>query len=59
MKVDQRTFAKRNPHDDAETDLRAEADIAAGRYVDHVKVAEWLRTWGTDAEHPVPPEWLK
>lgn len=59
MKVDQRIFAKRNPQDDAESDRRAEADIASGRYVDHAKVADWLKTWGTEAEHSVPAEWLK
>ena len=59
MKVDQGIFAKRNPQDDAESDRRAEADIAAGRYVEHAKVAEWLKTWGTAAERPVPPEWLE
>ena len=59
MKVDQGIFAKRNPQDDADSDRRAQADIAAGRYVEHAKVAEWLKTWGTEAEHPVPPEWLE
>ena len=37
----------------------ADADAAAGRTVPHPEVAEWLKTWGTDAERPIPPEWLK
>ena len=59
MKVDQRIFAERNAEDDSTSDRRAEADIAAGRFVEHAKVAEWLKTWGTEAAHPVPPEWLE
>lgn len=30
------------------------ADIAAGRFADHAKVAAWLRSWGTDQELPPP-----
>lgn len=35
----------------------AEADIEAGRFVSHEKVAKWLRSWGTSDELscPVPP----
>ena len=58
MKVDQGIFAKRSVQADAESDRRAQADIAAGRFVEHEKVAEWLKTWGTKDEHPIPPEWL-
>ncbi|HEV7288319.1 antitoxin [Sphingomonas sp.] len=38
---------------------RALADIAAGRTVRHEQVAEWLKTWGTPDEKPMPSEWLK
>ena len=38
---------------------RALADIAAGRTVPHEQVAEWLKTWGTPDEKPMPSEWLK
>jgi predicted transcriptional regulator len=36
----------------------AEADIAAGRLIDHDAVRRWLLSWGTDAELP-PPRWRK
>ena len=39
--------------------LRALADIKAGRTVSHAEVAEWLKSWGTADEKPMPPEWLK
>jgi predicted transcriptional regulator len=38
---------------------RALADVEAGRAVPHEAVAEWLKTWGTADEKPIPPEWLK
>lgn len=44
---------------DARRDDEAEADVAAGRTVLHAEVAAWLTTWGTEAERPIPPEWLK
>lgn len=40
-----------------DADARAAADHAAGRIVDHEKVAAWLAKWGTDEEVPMPPEW--
>jgi predicted transcriptional regulator len=43
----------------AASDARGDADIAAGRFVPHEKVAAWLRTWGTPEEGPPPAEWLK
>ena len=35
-------------------DLKAMADIEAGRYVSHEAVVRWLRSWGTDDELPSP-----
>ena len=58
MKVDQAIFSIRDPLAEKASDERAEADIAAGRVVEHAKVAEWLKTWGTEDERPIPPEWL-
>lgn len=40
-------------------DAEADADLAAGRVVDHAKVVEWLSKWGTPDENPAPPEWLE
>lgn len=38
---------------------RALADIAAGRVVPNAAVTDWLKTWGTPDETPMPAEWLK
>lgn len=43
---------------EAAADVRAEADIAAGRVVDQSQVADWLAKWGTSDEVPAPREWL-
>ena len=32
---------------------RAEADIAAGRFISHEAIVRWLASWGTD--NPLPP----
>ena len=44
---------------DRVADAEADADLAAGRVVDHAKVVEWLSKWGTPDEKPAPPEWLE
>lgn len=31
------------------------ADIKSGRFVEDQRVADWLDSWGTDAESPPPP----
>lgn len=38
---------------------RALADIKAGRVVPNEAVTDWLKTWGTADEKPMPAEWLK
>jgi predicted transcriptional regulator len=30
------------------------ADFAAGRYVDHETMSEWLKSWRTDPKRPSP-----
>ncbi len=35
------------------------ADIAAGRVVPNSKVVEWIRSWGTANELPMPSSWPK
>ncbi|MES2095834.1 MAG: antitoxin [Pseudomonadota bacterium] len=47
------------PEQEAEADRRAEADIAAGRFVPHEEVVKWLKTWGTPEEGPPPAEWSR
>lgn len=44
---------------DAAADARADADVAAGRVIDHDEVAAWLATWGTPDEKPAPAEWFE
>lgn len=36
---------------------RALADIAAGRVVPNEVVTDWLKTWGTADEVPIPDEY--
>lgn len=31
-----------------------EADLAAGRVVSHERIREWVQSWGTEHELPVP-----
>jgi predicted transcriptional regulator len=58
MREEREIFDYRDPQADAESDARADADLLAGRVVDHGKVVEWLAKWGTAEETPAPPEWL-
>ena len=52
----ERAIANEGP--EAAADARADADIEAGRVVDHAEVSTWLAKWGTPRETPAPPEWL-
>ncbi|MES2442209.1 MAG: antitoxin [Pseudomonadota bacterium] len=58
MNMEREIFGERDPEAQAARDARADADIAAGRYVEHEKVSAWLKTWGKPDEKPMPPEWL-
>jgi len=51
-------FERIDPDAEVLADARAEAEIAAGRVVDHAEVAAWLATWGTPEELPAPAEWF-
>ena len=59
MKIESGIFAKRDPESEAVSIGRAREDIAAGRFIEHAKVAAWLKTWGTPDQRPIPPEWLE
>ena len=59
MSAEFESLQNRELEAEAASIARARADIAAGRVVEHEKVVEWLKTWGTKDEHPVPPEWLE
>jgi predicted transcriptional regulator len=58
MKAERAIFEQADPNAEAAADARAEADIEAGRVVDHADVVAWLAKWGTVDEKPAPPEWL-
>ena len=58
MKAERSIFEQIDSDAEAIADARAEADIAAGRIVDHAEVAAWLAAWGTKDERPAPPEWF-
>jgi len=47
-------FEADNARADADSLVRARADIAAGRVVPHGKVAEWLKAWTQDTTIPMP-----
>mgnify|MGYP007030205356 CR=1 FL=1 len=59
MKPEKAIFEQPDPETEAAADALAEADIVAGRAVDHADVAAWLATWGTKDEVPAPPQWLE
>ena len=59
MSAEFESFSKRELEAEAASIARARADIKAGRVVEHAKVVEWLKTWGTGDERPMPPEWLE
>ena len=39
---------------EAESEARAEADVAEGRLISHAAVRRWLASWGTGARLPRP-----
>jgi predicted transcriptional regulator len=40
--------------EEARLDAVADAEVEAGRFVTHDKVAEWLKCWGAPDELPCP-----
>jgi predicted transcriptional regulator len=44
---------------EAAADAEGLAQLDAGRGVPHEQVVEWLKTWGTPEETPMPAAWLK
>jgi predicted transcriptional regulator len=58
MSAERALYQHVDPAAEAAADARAEADVAAGRLVDHAAVAAWLARWGTADEVPARAEWL-
>lgn len=48
------TCSLQRDYEDERLDAEAEADYAAGRFVTHDKVREWLKSWGTPNKLPCP-----
>ena len=59
MNIERGKFPLSQEEADRLSDERADADIAAGRGVPHALVREWLLTWGTPDEKPMPESWLR
>jgi len=58
MKIERALCEQPDADAEAAADTRAEADIAAGRIIDHADVSAWLAKWGMPEETSAPPEWL-
>ncbi|MDO6416327.1 hypothetical protein Q4F19_18220 [Sphingomonas sp. BIUV-7] len=52
-------YAVFGPQGEAESEARAEADIAAGRVYSNEEVVAWLKTWGSPDAKPFPHRWSK
>ena len=57
--AEHKPFSNRDREAEAVSIARARVDVKAGRVVEHAKVVEWLKTWGTEDARPIPPEWLE
>lgn len=58
MKHEAGIFEQPDPEAEAASIARAREEHAAGRYVDHATVSEWLKTWGRPDQKPFR-EWIK
>jgi len=47
-------FDSVDPELEAEADRRAEADVRAGRLIDHGAVRRWLQSWSAGRPSPRP-----
>lgn len=45
---------ERDEAEEARLDAAADAEIEAGQFVTHDRVAKWLKSWGTPDELPCP-----
>ena len=59
MKPELSIFGQPDAATDEEALCEGEADAEAGRVVSHEVVGNWLLTWGTPDESPMPESWLK
>ena len=47
MSREKTLFDSADPREEAAADLRADADVAAGRLIGHDAVKRWIASWGT------------
>lgn len=54
MNRERSLFDRNDPAAEAAADVRADADVAAGRLVGHSAVRRWLASWGSGNRQPRP-----
>jgi predicted transcriptional regulator len=54
MKIEKTLFDRSDPEAEAKADARAEADVEAGRLINHAAVRRWLASWGKARPLPRP-----
>jgi predicted transcriptional regulator len=54
MAHERSVFDDRDAAAEAESEARAEVDVAEGRLISHTAVRRWLASWGTGARLPRP-----
>lgn len=54
MNIERNLFDREDAGAEAEADGRAEADVKAGRLIEHGAVRRWLASWGKAKPLPRP-----
>jgi predicted transcriptional regulator len=54
MEPKKTVFESLDPAAEAAADVRAEADVAAGRLISHEAVKKWVASWGSERPLPRP-----
>ena len=56
MKLDKTIFEELagDPAGESAAEVRAEADVQAGRLISHKAMTRWLKSWGTGKRAPKP-----
>lgn len=55
MSSERSLFDQTDPAAEAAADVRADADVQAGRVISHEAVKRWIGSWGSDKPLPRPP----
>jgi predicted transcriptional regulator len=54
VKAERPLFETADPEAEAAADVRADADVRAGRLISHEAVRRWLNSWGSTKPEPRP-----